>query len=214
MLSSNFRLQQRRNLAKVVHHALERMILLHKRGYFQDILNSQRGEDGQISAILAFRNICYNYTERRQRMYIQRWFESALKPLDTINNNKQITEFQRRNDFLLRFLTKWHDQKQIQETRSSYRHLIANNLRHSFDNYNLRQFRCVLDHWRTCTVTQKKGRDRLIKFVRQRIWARVQEAICNWKHFCVVQDHHIRLNSEAVRFTQCHFLQSLFYAWR
>lgn len=87
------------------------MILLHKRGYFHDILKKERGEDGQIAAILAFRNICYNYTERRQRRYIQRWFENALKPLDTINNNKEITELQRKNDFLLRFLTKWHDQK-------------------------------------------------------------------------------------------------------
>ena len=65
-----FRHSKRRMGGKVVYKALEKMLKLHLKGYFDDMVYHHKYENMQIQSIIAFRNICLNYEQKRQRMYI------------------------------------------------------------------------------------------------------------------------------------------------
>ena len=73
---------QRHKLGLMMRRALEKVVKLHKKGYFDVIRNNQIFEDRQIASIIMFRNICYDYRIRRQKKYVQLWFQRGLKPMD------------------------------------------------------------------------------------------------------------------------------------
>ena len=81
-LGFEYRMTQRHKLGLMMRRALEKVVKLHKKGYFDVIRNNQIFEDRQIASIIMFRNICYDYRIRRQKKYVQLWFQRGLRPMD------------------------------------------------------------------------------------------------------------------------------------
>ena len=64
-MAFDFSHRKRAMQGKVIYKALEKLCKLHLQGYFLDIKYQQKSEDQQIASIIAFRNLCFSYRERR-----------------------------------------------------------------------------------------------------------------------------------------------------
>lgn len=133
------------------------------------------------------------------------WFQNALKPHLWIKNNREITDFQNRDEFMRQFLMKWHHQRIASQTQKSAEIQTIKNFSDSFQKYYLRQLRVTFDFWRAQKVNKNRGRDKVIKFVLRSFNDRKHEAFLRWKQLIVHQNYMMRMNSKAVRFSILHY---------
>lgn len=89
-----------------IHKGLDRI----QRNYFEEFMFKMRSSDNQITAVLAFREVCVRFEKQRQQKYYDIWARNKLKPMKLLRVNQKITDFMLQHEFKRVMLTKWNHQ--------------------------------------------------------------------------------------------------------
>lgn len=93
-------------LSQTLARAFKRQLQLH----FTSVRDQQRNDYRQISSILAFRRLCYRFSDNRLQKYLGIWYSNALKPNQLKLVNRKVTKFMTKDSQKRLFLTRWHHQ--------------------------------------------------------------------------------------------------------
>lgn len=111
-----FRRTKSRFSGKVLSLALESVFRSHLQQHFSSLRSQQRNDYRQISSILAFRKLCYRYSDNRLRKFFFIWYLNALKPKLWLTANQKITDLMTKNERKKVLLIRWHHQQLMTNT--------------------------------------------------------------------------------------------------
>lgn len=76
---------------KVLSGAIGKGLYRYKKSLFSEFITYMEWNNNQINSILSFRQICLNYQKKRQLKYLTVWHRKALKPMQLVRTNRDLT---------------------------------------------------------------------------------------------------------------------------
>ena len=100
-----------------------------------------------------------------------------------VRRNKELTHIMTRQEFLRKFLTLWSHQKiRKQKTESSQIQQIGKCI-NTFNKFYDKMVRFTFDEWRQEAKLWGKYRKKVLGFIKERVYYRVNQALWRWRRF-------------------------------